>query len=141
MSAVSESPSRGNTLTNALSKARRGRNRSTTDTNSTASNGNDGNISLQGKQEGIIDNPKHNDGIDEDDSGESSKLSKLLPKGLNSKRRRRKLELEEKQRASEEVARGRAIAERGTLDNDEASISTGDGDGSSLITYESETDA
>jgi hypothetical protein len=143
MSAASESPSKGNALTNVLSKARRGRSKNTADTNSTASNGSDGNINPQGKQEGIIDNPKQKEGVDEDDSGQSSKLSKLLPKGLNSKRRRKKLELEEEQRISEEAARGRAIAERGTLDNDEeASISTGDGDGdgSSLITYESETE-
>src|SRR5580700_1218338 len=142
MSAASESPSRGNALTNALSKARRGRSRNTADTKSTTNNWSDSNISTQGKQDGIIDNPKYNDGVDEDYSGKSSKLGKLLPKGLNSKRRRKKLELEEEQRVSEEAARGRATAERGTLDNDEeASISTGEDDRSSLITYESETEA
>jgi hypothetical protein len=109
------------------------------------SNGSDGNLSFQGNQEGIIYKPKQNDGADEDDGGESSRLSRLLTKSFSSKRRLKKLELEEQQRALEEAARGRAIAERGTLENEEdGSVSTagdGDGDGSSFITYESETES
>jgi hypothetical protein len=137
MSATNVSPSRGNALTGALLKARRRKNRNTADTDSTGSNGGDGTFSVQWKQEGLIDNMKQNDGLDEEDYGESSKLSKIMPKGLSPKRRRRKLELEEKQRALE-AARGSIIAERGILDGDISMIV--DDDGSNLITYESDTE-
>jgi hypothetical protein len=56
-------------------------------------------------------------------------------------RRRKKEEKEAEIRASEEAARGRSVAERGTLGNDNGRNHTMvDGDGSSLITYESENE-
>jgi hypothetical protein len=135
----SHSPARGNGLPGVLSKARRGRNRKNTDSNSTVSNGSDGSHGLRGKLEGVMDKLKSQDGSDEDD-GESSGISKLIPKGISSKRRRRKEERDAEQLA-EEAARGRSVAERGTLDNNDGSNSpTVDGDGSSLITYESENE-
>lgn len=80
-----------------------------------------------------------------DDEGEHNGIKKLVPKGLASKRRRKKQEQEEELKASEEAARGRSVAERGTLSNDmdapSRTLANGSGDGSSLITYESETES
>lgn len=73
-----------------------------------------------------------------DDDGDSNKLERLLPKAIQTKRRKKRQEKEEEERASEEAARGRSIAERGTLENDYASRSTLEGDASSLITYDSD---
>jgi hypothetical protein len=142
MSTASEShsPARGNGLTGVLSKARRGRNRKTADANSLVSNGSDGSHSIRGKPEGAIDKLKYLDGSG-DDEEESGRLSKLIPKGIGSMRRRKKEEKEAEIRASEEAARGRSVAERGTLENDNGgNPTTTDGDGSSLITYESENE-
>jgi len=142
MSTASEShsPARGNGFTGVLSKARRGRNRKTADANSLVSNGSDGSHGIQGKLEGAIDKFKNQDGSD-DDEEESGRLSKLIPKGIGSMRRRKKEEKEAEIRASEEAARGRSVAERGTLENDNGGYpTTTDGDGSSLITYESENE-
>ena len=88
--------------------------------------------------ESVIEKTK---GIDED--GESNGLKKLVPKGLGSTRRRKKQEREDEQRASEEAARGRSIAERGTLENDAGSFieRNRSRDGSSLITYDSDTES
>ncbi|KAL2065227.1 hypothetical protein VTL71DRAFT_2896 [Oculimacula yallundae] len=76
------------------------------------------------------------------DPSETSGIKKLA-KGLGSKRRRRRRE--EEQQVSEEVARGRTVADRGTLD-DNADVSPYadngiGGDGSSLISYDSEPDS
>jgi hypothetical protein len=142
MSTASEShsPARGNGLSGVLSKARRGRNKKTADTNSLVSNGSDGSHGIRGKPEGAIDKLKNQDGSDNDDD-ESGRLSKLIPKGIGSMRRRKKEEKEAEIRASEEAARGRNVAERGTLENDNGGDpTTADGDGSSLITYESENE-
>lgn len=77
-----------------------------------------------------------------EEDGDPSKIKKLA-KGLGSKRRRKKRE--EEQQASEEIARGRTIADRGTLIDDEDISPYADngagGDGSSLLTYDSETDS
>lgn len=76
-----------------------------------------------------------------EDDGESNGIKKLVPKGIGSKRRRKKQEQEEEQRASEEAARGRSVADRGTLQNDDGSNTNGSADGSSLITYDSEPES
>jgi hypothetical protein len=141
MSTASEShsPARSSGL---LSKARRSR-RKDADRNSTISNGSDGAHGLRGKLEGVIDKLKHQDGSDDED-GEGGGLKKLIPKGLpiGSKRRRRKEEEADAERLAEEAARGRSVAERGTLGNyaDEGISPGASGDGSSLITYESENE-
>lgn len=142
MSTASEShsPARGNGLSGVLSKARRGRNKKTADTSSLVSNGSDGSHGIREKREGAIDKLRSQDGS-EDDDDESGRLSKLIPKGIGSMRRRKKEEKESEIRASEEAARGRSVAERGTLENDNRGYpTTADGDGSSLITYESENE-
>jgi hypothetical protein len=142
MSTASEShsPARGNGLSGVLSKARRGRNKKTADTNSLVSNGSDGSHGIRGKHEGAIDKLKNREGSDDDDD-ESGRLSKLIPKGIGAMRRRKKEEKEAEIRAGEEAARGRSVAERGTLENGNGDYpTTADGDGSSLITYESENE-
>jgi hypothetical protein len=142
MSTASEShsPARGNGLTGVLSKPRRGRNKNTADTTSTVSNGSDASLNLRGKLGGTSDKLKNQDGSD-DDGGGGGRLSKLIPKGIGSMRRRKKEDKEAEQRASEEAARGRSVAERGTLENDNGDYpTTADGDGSSLMTYESENE-
>src|SRR5271170_5381180 len=142
MSTASEShsPARGNGLTGVLSKPRRGRNKNTVDTTSAVSNGSDASLNLRGKLGGTSDKLKNQDGSD-DDGGGGGRLSKLIPKGIGSMRRRKKEDKEAEQRASEEAARGRSVAERGTLENDNGDYpTTADGDGSSLITYESENE-
>ncbi|CZT11101.1 related to GRAM domain-containing protein 2 [Rhynchosporium graminicola] len=89
--------------------------------------------------EDTIDRLKRPEVIEID--ADPSKIKKLA-RGLGSKRRRRR---EEEQQVIEEVARGRQVADRGTLD-DNADISpfTEDapgGDGSSLISYDSEPES
>jgi hypothetical protein len=76
------------------------------------------------------------------EDGESNGIKKLVPRALGSKRRRKQHEREEEQRASEEAARGRTVAERGTLENDVESTFRNQSeaaDTSSLITYDSES--
>jgi hypothetical protein len=136
----SHSPARGNGLTQVLSKARRGRNKNNADTISVVSNGSDGSHGRRGKLEGAMDRQKNGEGSDDDD-GDQGGLKKLLPKAIVSKKRRKKEEKDSEIRATEEVGRGRSVAERCTLENDSAGNSmTADGDGSSLITYESENE-
>lgn len=69
---------------------------------------------------------------------------KKLAKGLGTNKRRRK-KREEEQQANEEIARGRTVADRGTLaDNEDISPFADNGsggDGSSLTTYDSETES
>ncbi len=76
-----------------------------------------------------------------DDDDEKNGIKKLLPKVIGAKRRRKKQEKENEEREMEEAARGRSIAERGTLENDAHSAQSGDADGSSLITVDSDTDS
>ncbi|PQE05982.1 GRAM domain-containing protein [Rutstroemia sp. NJR-2017a BBW] len=86
-------------------------------------------------------------GLTEDDSTDSNGatgLKKLVSKPFESKRRRKQREDEE--RELEEVARGRSVAERGTLKEESRNSSfirqnSGDRDGSSLLTYDSETES
>ena len=95
-------------------------------------------LRVRGSLETVIDKIKG-----DDENGESSGLKKLVPKGIGSKRRRKKQEKEDEERASEEVARGRSVAERGTLENDAESLEERNRsrDASSLITYDSDTES
>lgn len=76
------------------------------------------------------------------DDDDSNGIKKLVP-AIGSKRRRKKQEREDEQRASEEAARGRSVAERGTLQNDAGSVhrNHSGGEEGSLITYDSEIES
>ncbi|KAE8443563.1 hypothetical protein EG329_001725 [Mollisiaceae sp. DMI_Dod_QoI] len=131
----SESPAR-NGLSQIFSKSRR--EKKGKDSNSTKSSGSDG-LGIRLSHEDTIDKIKGKEG---DDGGESNGIKKLVPRGIGSRRRQKKQEREEEERFSEEAARGRSVAERGTLENDVPSVvHHSSGDGSSLITYDSETDS
>lgn len=76
----------------------------------------------------------------EDDSNVHG-IKKLVP-AMGAKRKRQKQEKEDAIRAREEAARGRSVAERGTL-GDNASLykEPSAGDGNSLITYDSDVES
>lgn len=76
-----------------------------------------------------------------DDDDSPNAIKKLVSKGFGARRRKEKQDLEDKQRASEEAARGRSVAERGTLENDSDDLARPSGDGSSLLTYDSDTES
>ena len=85
-----------------------------------------------------------------DERGEVNGLKKLVHKGMGSRRRRSKLEREEEERVKMAAARGRSVAERGTLENESSSLNENgglavnrswSGDGSSLLTYDSDPDS
>jgi hypothetical protein len=138
MAERSESPSR-NGLAHIWSKTRnRDKKNRDSASNSVKSTDSENHLGTQESLESVIDKIT---GIDED--GDSNGLKKLVPKGLGSKRWRKKQEKEEEQRASEEAARGRSVAERGTLENDAGSFEDRNRsrDGSSLITYDSDTES
>lgn len=108
----------------------------------TSNNSSEGHHGIRKSIESAIDRLKHGDGHDD---GEDHGLSKLVPSRIKSKHRRQKA-VKEEEEASDDIEgdadRGRRIAERGTLDDDNKSFMTmGDGDQSSLITYESETES
>lgn len=65
------------------------------------------------------------------DSGDGNGLKRILSKSLTPKRRQKR---EEELRIREEVARGRSVAERGTLQNDDDHVVKGSEDDSSLYT-------
>jgi hypothetical protein len=138
MAERSESPSR-NGLSHIFSKTRnRDKKNRDSASNSLKSTDSENHLSNRGSVESVIEKIK---GTDED--GDSNGLKKLVPKGLGSARRRKKQEREDEQRASEEAARGRSVAERGTLENDAGSFieRNRSRDGSSLITYDSDTES
>jgi len=128
MSTGEGSPSR---LATALSRTRRKK-------GDAASEGSDGHSSLRASISDAVDKLKHND--DSPENGTSG-ISKLIPSAMKSKRRRKKAEKEAEERAGEEAARGRQIGERGTLENDAGASDDEAGDGSSLMTYESDTES
>lgn len=80
-----------------------------------------------------------------EDESSGGKFGKLLSSALTKTRlRKRERERESDERASEEAARGRSVADRGTLGNDAESRATpitAPGDSSSLLTLESEDEA
>lgn len=122
-----DSPARNNGFAQILSKARRGHNKKPGDSHSFVSDSSDGLSALKSSIEGAIERLKSHD----DDSDEVGGLSKLL----GNRTRRKKQE-----QAAEEAARGRTIADRGTLDNKGDSTIVVD-DASSQLTYESEDES
>ena len=136
MAERSESPTR-NGLVHIFSKTRnRDRKRRDSASNSIKSTGteSDGLHGVRRSVEDAIDKIKGNHGSDDEGDSGIKKLKRIAS------RRRRKQEREEEQRASEEAERGRTVAERGTLENNVPSFKRIDsGDGSSLITYDSDT--
>lgn len=98
---------------------------------------------------GVLDSLKSKLHIDHssdhiDGNSDPNGLKKLVPTTIGSKRRRRKQEAEEEERIREEAARGRDIADRGTLENDSRNPlprSDSGHSGSSLITYESDIES
>ncbi|RDW77225.1 hypothetical protein BP6252_05278 [Coleophoma cylindrospora] len=78
-----------------------------------------------------------------EDMDSNSGLGKLLAKGIGNKRRKKKQQQEEDQRASEEAARGRSVADRGTLENElqRESHESGDADDNSILTYDSDPES
>lgn len=145
MSTASEtSPSRGGGLKQVLSKARRNRGSKSSHSPSIASEGSDSH-GLRATIEKKIDKLKPHDG---DDGAEADNLglTKLLSKGIGAKRRKQQQQRDAEERDGEDAARGRSIADRGTLNNDDDRSPSnrspgGAEDGSSLITYESETES
>lgn len=90
--------------------------------------------------EQVIDKIKK-DSDSEEESHASNSLKKFVPKGFEKKKKRLQRE-EAEQRLAEEVARGKYIAERGTLENDIRNpINRNPSGGSSLLTYDSETES
>jgi hypothetical protein len=137
--ADSESPTRSNSISTILSKTRLSKKSKGSASNSTKSSESDGNGGVRASLEGAMEKLKGRGGIGED--GDSNGLNILLPKTIVSKRRRKKQEKEEEELASEEAARGRNVAERGTLQNDARSFVNGSEDNSSLMTYDSDTES
>lgn len=96
--------------------------------------GSDGLARVRDSLEGVIDKMKVHHDQDED-----SGPKKLGIKTLGSKRRQKRREEEEEQQRREEAARGRSVADRGTLENDVKNpiIRNDSGNsGSSLITID-----
>jgi len=144
MADSSESPHR-NGFSQIFSKDRKHRkNRDSASTSiKSGDTESDGHHSMRESLESAIEKLKQH-AEDDDNQG----IKKLVP-NLGTKRRRKKREQEEEQRAMEEAARGRSVADRGTLENFSTdrrpSISRThsgrSGNGSSLITYDSETES
>ncbi|OWP03909.1 hypothetical protein B2J93_5868 [Marssonina coronariae] len=137
-----ESPPK-NGLTQLFSKTRRDRKSRDSAGNSLKSNSDARGV--RASVESAVDRLKGHEVTEED--ADPSGIKKLVPKALGSKRRKKKLEKEEEER----VARGRTVADRGTLEDyaDTRPYGNADADAdadadagglastSSLITYES----
>jgi hypothetical protein len=132
--AESQSPTR-NGLTQLFTKNKLKKKRDSAASSLLSSEaGSDGLNRVRDSLEGVIDKLKIHHDHDED-----SGTKKLGIKTLGSKRRQKKHEEEEEQQRREEAARGRSVAERGTLENDEGNriVRHDSGNsGSSLITYD-----
>jgi len=140
MTERADSPTR-NGLAQIFSKTRN-RDKKGRDSAGNSIKSSDDGLGLRGGAEDAIEKLKGSTSTSTEDDGESNGIKKLVPKAIGSKRRQRKKEKEEEeQRESEEAARGRSVADRGTLRNDGASPVNGSGDGSSLITYDSDTES
>ncbi|TVY75761.1 putative membrane protein [Lachnellula suecica] len=125
-----------------LSKTRRGRKSRSDSTSNSIASTESGSSRGKIKQslDHVADKLKGSSGPDEEE--DSKGIKKLLPTRIESKRRRK--QREDEQRAGEEAERGRSVADRGTLD-DSLDLSTNydfkEGDGSSLITVDSEIES
>ncbi|KAM3071733.1 hypothetical protein ACMFMG_009604 [Clarireedia jacksonii] len=133
-------------LTAMFSKARAGRKPARDSATASLKSAESDNTGIRASLDGALEKLKS--GMTEDDSSDANGangLKKLVSKQFESKRRRKQREDEE--RELEEVARGRSVAERGTLKDSRNSSfvrqnsGDGDGDGSSLLTYDSETES
>jgi hypothetical protein len=129
-----------------LSRSRRHRKNRISASDSLLSTGteSDGRHGVRDSIEGAIERLKSHShtNLDDDEAGNGGKQHGH--RGLRGRRRRRKHEKEEEARTSAEAARGRSIAERGTLEDNGSKISvtrSWSGDGSSLLTYDSETES
>ncbi|KAI9640055.1 hypothetical protein NHQ30_011619 [Ciborinia camelliae] len=134
--------SKSNSLNAVLSsKSRNGRRHRNSISHSVKSGASEVSHGLRASVEGAIEKLKgHSDS--ETESHGSTGFMKLMPKGFESKRKRLQRE-EEERRLAEAVARGKDVAERGTLGNDLARnpIVRNISGGSSLWTYDSEPDS
>jgi hypothetical protein len=141
MTERSDSPTR-NGLAQIFSKARNRDKRGKDSAGNSIKSTDDGN-GIRGSVEDAIEKRKGSTSTSTEDDGESNGIKKLVPMAIGSKRRKKKEKEkeEEEQRASAEVARGRSVADRGTLRNDAGSPVNESGDGSSLITYDSDTES
>lgn len=140
-----------NGLSHILSRRRRQKKDRDSSSNSIVSTGteSDGHRGVRDAIEGAIEKLKS----DEHGEGTGNGLKKLMHKGMGSHRRRTRLEKEEDERDRRAAARGRNVAERGTLENESSSdlgrldserlaaSRSWSGDGSSMLTYDSEPDA
>jgi hypothetical protein len=149
-----ESPTR-NGLAQIFSKTQsRSKKDRSSGSNSIASIGaeSDGRRGVRESLEGIADKLKIHQ-----DPEEEIGLKKLLSQSLGSKRRQKKQEKEEEERQAEEAARGRSIADRGTLENttvnpisrrdssnsrdEDGNEGAGGGSMSSLVTSDSDSES
>jgi hypothetical protein len=134
-----------NGLTRILSKThRRQKKDRDSSSNSIISTGteSDGHRGVRVAIEGAIEKLKNSPAPDE--HGDANGFKKLVHRGIGSHRRRSRVEREEEERVKEEAARGRTVAERGTLENESSGLvfnKSWSGDGSSLLTYDSEPDS
>jgi hypothetical protein len=134
-----------NGLTRILSKTRRRQKKDRdSSSNSIISTGteSDGHRGVRVAIEGAIEKLKNSPAPDE--HGDANGFKKLVHRGIGSHRRRSRVEREEEERVKEEAARGRTVAERGTLENESSGLvfnKSWSGDGSSLLTYDSEPDS
>ncbi|QSZ32333.1 hypothetical protein DSL72_001907 [Monilinia vaccinii-corymbosi] len=129
--------SKSNSITAVFSKSRN-RNSTSFSMRSGASEGSHG---FRASLEGAMDKLKRDSDSDEADGHGSNSLKRFVPKGFESKKKR--LQREEEERRLEEVARGRDVAERGTLENETRKPidrNMSDRSTSSLLTYDSETE-
>lgn len=134
--------SKSNSITAVLSKSRAGRKHRKSISYSVRSGASEASHGFRASLEGAIDKLK-GDSDSETESHASNNLKRFVPKGFESKRKRLQRE-EEERRLEEEVARGRNVAERGTLENDSSTrnpILRNPSGGSSLLTYDSETES
>jgi len=143
MSSVGDHSPPGSAL-KALSNARRIQNADTTSMISDRSDSRSVRASIEDALDKLRSPGSSNNSLDED--REKRSLEKLVPKGILSKRRRKKEQREAEEIAKEEAARGRSIAERGTLEDDsnhsiKRKSSSADVDASSLLTYESDDES
>jgi hypothetical protein len=120
-----------------FAKARRDKKGKGSGADSIGSNGSEAH-SFRSSLEDAIERAKAQTGAD---SAEPNTIKKLVSKGPGSRRRRKQQVMEEEKQDNEAIERGKTIAERGTLINDTRSDPEPSGDGSSLLTYESDTES
>lgn len=139
---TSPTASESSKSTGIFSKARTGRRHRNSTSHSVRSGASEISHGLRASLEGAIDKLKgDSDSDSETESHESNGFKKFVPKGFESKKKRMQRE-EDKRRLAEEVARGRDVAERGILGNDIGNpIQRKASGGSSLLTYDSETES